>query len=451
MRFETGIAGYCLRTLAAAQTATAAITRQTIAWRPWLSKAAMAFCIVCGPVRLDAQDAVNSPLGAPAPPPPPPQGFASKGPFNLTGVETADIVGIPVGGIRGGVKVLSKTAVSAAYDGAQDDHEGLTGLISAQFTKGGHISGRNVGDIQGLDNIEAYGAFRVYEAWLSRDYDNQRGWKFGLIDLNVDFDTQEVAALFLNSSDGIGPDISRSGLNGPSIYPTTALGLTAYYRPSPGVTLRAGLFDGTAGSPYHPGAFAVRFSGRDGALAIIQADKRFGAGWRVDGGGWAYTARFDAVNRVDAAGNAHRYQRARGVYGLVEGPILKADNDRGLSGWLRVGYADPVVEHVAGYIGGGLVYTGPLKARAQDQAGISVNHAVVVLQGTPSGPLAAETAIELTYRYLASDWLAVQPDAQYIVHPSGDRSIANAVIVGVRFTVTFTQSLSAKVRLAAPE
>lgn len=450
MRFQTSIANYCLRT-SAAQQSTAGITRHAVARRPWLSKAAIVFCMVCGPVRLFAQDAVNSPLGAPAPPPPPPQSFASKGPFSFTGAETADIIGNPVGGMRGGVKFLSKTAVSAAYDGAQDDHEGLTGLISAQFVKGGHISGRNVGDIQGLDNIEAYGAFRVYEAWLSYDYDNQRGWKAGLIDLNVDFDTQEVAALFLNSSDGIGPDISRSGLNGPSIYPTTALGVTAYYRSSPGLTLRAGLFDGTSGSPYHPGAFAIRLSGKEGALAIIQIDKRFGSGWRVEGSGWAYTAKFDAINLVDAAGNAQRHQRARGVYGLVEGPILKAADDRGLSGWLRLGYADPVVEHVAGYIGGGLVYTGPLTARAQDQAGISINHAVVVLPGTPSRPLAAETAIELTYRYLANDWLAVQPDAQYIVHPSGDCSIANALVVGVRFTVTFTKSLIAKVGLAAPE
>ncbi len=402
-------------------------------------------------MRLAAQDAATAPLGAPAPPPPAPTSFATKGPFSFTGSETADIVGNPIGGVRRGVKFLSKTAVSAAYDGAQDDREGLTGLVSAQFTKGGHISGRNVGDIQGLDNIEAYGAFRVYEAWLSRDYDNARGWKAGLIDLNVDFDTQEVAALFLTSSDGIGPDLARSGLNGPSIYPTTALGVTAYYRPSPGLTLRAGLFDGTAGSPYHPGVFAVRLTGHDGALAIVQVDKRFGSGWRAEGSGWAYTSYFDAVNRIDAVGNPQRYQRARGVYGLVEGPILKANDDRGLSGWFRLGYADPIVQRVAGYIGTGLVYTGPLKARAQDQAGISINHAIVVRPGTPNGPLAAETGIELTYRYLARDWLAVQPDAQYVIHPSGDPSVGNAVVIGVRFTITFTKELISKVGLAAPE
>ena len=70
--------------------------------------------------------------------------------------------------------------------------------------------------------------------------------------------------------------------------------------------------------------------------------------------------------------------------------------------------------------------------------------------GVPGAPLATETAVELTYRYLARDWLAVQPDAQYIAHPSGDPTIANALVVGVRFTVTFTKELAAKVGLAAP-
>ena len=430
------------------------ITGHRVRWR-WIAAAGVLLTGLPAPVSAQSVAAPVSAQAVSAPgadPAAPSSSLVSHGPFSLTGAATADLIGNPAGGLRTGAKFLGKAALSVAYDGAQDDHEGLTGLFSAQYVDGGHISGRNVGDIQTLDNIEASGAVRVYEAWLARDYDGARGWKAGFIDLNVDFDTQEVAALFLNSSDGIGPDFSRSGLNGPSIFPTTALGVAAYFRPSPGLTLRAGLFDGTAGSPYHPGAFAVRLSAADGALAVVQVDRRFDAGWRVEGGGWAYTAAYDATNRVDAAGVPLRYHRARGAYGLVEGTLLKlGDNDRGLSGWLRVGVADPVVEHIAGYVGTGLVFTGPIKARAQDQAGISLNHAVVVLPGVPDAPLSTETTIELTYRYLATDWFAVQPDLQYIVRPSGDRTIANAVVAGVRLTVNFTRSLAAKIGIAAPD
>ena len=139
---------------------------------------------------LHAQDSGGDPPVASAPAPstpptaaPPPtaaEGFARRGPFSFTGAETADVIGNAAGGLRRGLKFLTKTALSAGYDGAQDGHEGLSGLLSAQYVAGGHISGAGVGDLQTLDNIEAFGALRVYEAWLSRDYDNRRGWKAGL-------------------------------------------------------------------------------------------------------------------------------------------------------------------------------------------------------------------------------------------------------------------------------
>ena len=53
----------------------------------------------------------------------------------------------------------------------------------------------------------------------------------------------------------------------------------------------------------------------------------------------------------------------------------------------------------------------------------------------------AETAIELTYRVQAKDWLAVQPDLQYVRRPNGDPSIPSALVVGVRLSVNLTRNL----------
>ena len=151
------------------------------------------------------------------------------------------------------VKGLSKFALAAAYDGSQDDHDGLSGLVSAQYVRGGLLSAHAIGDVQVADNIEAVGALRLYEAWVSRDYDGARGWKAGLIDLNVDFDTQETGALFLNSADGIGPELGHSGLNGPSIFPTTALGVTGYVRAGKSLTVRIGYLRRHRRQPLSPG------------------------------------------------------------------------------------------------------------------------------------------------------------------------------------------------------
>jgi len=160
-----------------------------------------------------------SPTGAPPPPPPPPAPFATSGPWSFTGLANVDVLGDALGGAHRGVKLLTKTALSAGYDGSQDDHDGWGALVSAQLVEGGRLSARNVGDAQGVDNIEAVNALRLYEAWVSRDIGDRAGVKLGFIDLNVDFDTQEVGALFLNSSDGTGPELGHSGLNGPSVYP----------------------------------------------------------------------------------------------------------------------------------------------------------------------------------------------------------------------------------------
>lgn len=70
------------------------------------------------------------------------------------------------------------------------------------------------------------GAARLYEAWIDkRSADGSASVRFGLYDLNSEFDTTEAGALSLLSSHGIGPDFAQSGRNGPSIFPVTSLAL----------------------------------------------------------------------------------------------------------------------------------------------------------------------------------------------------------------------------------
>lgn len=45
---------------------------------------------------------------------------------------------------------------------------------------------------------------------------------------------------------------------------------------------------------------------------------------------------------------------------------------------------------------------------------------------------ACETAIELSYRAPISDWLTLQPDVQYVIHPSTDAARDDAWVFGLR-------------------
>ena len=372
-----------------------------------------------------------------------PPTFASSGPFSFSASSTDDLSSDVAGGLARGLKVLSKSTVSASYDGNAGNWAGWTAEASIQLIHGGHISAANVGDIQGVDNIEAPPALRLYELWAAKQWrDGKVGIKFGLTDLNVDFDTQQVAALFLNSSDGVGSEFGHSGLNGPSIYPTTALALSGFVKPDPNWTLRAGLFDGLAGSLRAPSAFvAIHLSPSAGALLVTQAERSFNAGLRIEFGGWLYSSPLDDIDDGLSRGKQHQ---SAGLYGLVEGPIVTGET-RSISAWIRAGIGNPEVQRIAAYAGGGVVISGLVASRPEDQAGISLNHAIL-RPPLPGGGRSAETALETTYKTQLRDWLSLQPDAQYVIRPSGDPHIANALVVGLRVSVNLTHTLLRHIR-----
>jgi len=49
----------------------------------------------------------------------------------------------------------------------------------------------------------------------------------------------------------------------------------------------------------------------------------------------------------------------------------------------------------------------------------------------------SETAIEVTYLAQIANWLAVQPDFQYVIHPNTDATVRNARAFQLRFEVMF--------------
>lgn len=47
----------------------------------------------------------------------------------------------------------------------------------------------------------------------------------------------------------------------------------------------------------------------------------------------------------------------------------------------------------------------------------------------------AETIIEATYSDEIVNGVSLQPDVQYVIHPSADPTIRNALVLGVRLTI----------------
>jgi hypothetical protein len=165
-------------------------------------------------------------------------------PLTIAVRNTFDMFDVPLG-IEPGTTVLNKIQLSGTLRGDQFGLDGWS--VHAQlFRFDGQSLSRRLGDIQTADNIETVPVTRLFEAYVTRlsgRNNHSIAVRAGFIDLNSQFDPIDAASMMLSSSHGIGPDLSLSGRNGPSIYPVTALGSTITWVHSPTWTFRLGMFE----------------------------------------------------------------------------------------------------------------------------------------------------------------------------------------------------------------
>jgi len=347
------------------------------------------------------------------------------------------------GGIASGERYLDNLEVTATVDGEQ--LLGLQGLQIFGYViyNNGHVLADDLsGAMQGVSNIEASRAVRLYELWSQWQFGSgEQSIRLGLYDLNSEFDSIETAGLFINPSHGIGPDFSQSGQNGPSIFPVTSLAVRAQ-KDFGAWSVRAAALDGVPGDPDHPDRTVIRLSSEEGALLVGEVNYRAGSGLRTGLGYWQYTAQFDDLIATTDTGEPRRRDDNAGVYALIESPTYFADaSAQGLNLFLRIGAAEADINPIGRYLGAGAVYSG-LFLSGRDQIGIAI---AVAELGDPYRRAQADAGFatdsreynyELTYRFDATDWLALQADAQYIGNPGMNPQFDSGWAVGLRFELS---------------
>ncbi len=349
------------------------------------------------------------------------------------------------GGVSQGNEALGLFKLAATWD--LENLVGWTGARAYAYglgIQGGSISER-VGDIQAVSNIEAPSTARIYEAWLEQDLFASRGSLLvGLFDLNSEFNVLPSSGLFLNSSQGIGPEFGLSGRNGPSIFPVASLAARFQFQPTESTYAQFALLDGVPGDPHNHNGTHVLLQSQDGVLMTGEIGIRNPRFEKLALGVWTYTNDFDHWTRTDSSGELVQQRSAPGVYLIMEKSLFQetADPEQGLNFYTRTGIADGRVQPVDLFLGGGLVYTGAIPGRDADQAGCAIGAAHLSDEFQSASALggswqAWETAIELTYHYRINDWFSIQPDIQYIINPSGDPSLGNATVIGLRLVASF--------------
>lgn len=301
------------------------------------------------------------------------------------------------------------------------------------------FSDRFVGDLQVVSNIDAQGGTRLYEIWYEQNWSENHSLRFGLYDLNSEFDVIETAGLFMHSSQGIGAEYALSGEAGPSIFPLTSLTARYLWSINESATLRLAVLDGLPGDPRDASKTKIDLSSDDGILTALEFNYVLPGGARLGVGGWLYSTDFDLLDVADPAGNARRDNGNGGVYGFVDTPLLTSDSGLKVNAFLRYGMANEDINPVGSYLGAGIVASGVLQSRPDDQFGIGIASAhagspykrLVAAEGGRAE--SAETSIEFTYSAQVNDWLRLQPNIQVVINPGIDSTIANALVFGLQF------------------
>ncbi len=355
------------------------------------------------------------------------------------------------GGIRTGNSYLDNLDVQLSIDGESAwGVPGLTAFAYLLHDNGGTVTEDLVGDAQTISNIEAPDAVRMYELWFDWAFGTGRSHslRFGLYDLNSEFDASETAALFVNSAHGIGTQIGQTGRNGPSIFPVTSLAARLRWQPAADWTMQFAVLDGVPGDPNHPTSNRIHLGGDDGWLLVAETGWSRGRWRKLALGGWRYTSHFEPQDRAVEMGVPRRLKGNDGIYALGEVNLWSSQGagPRALDAYARFGTADGRINRFDRAWAFGVVATGLLPGRPTDQLGVGVATArngdsyrrVSVAAGDAVD--SHETAIELTYRAQISDWLVLQPIVQHIANPDTNPARSDALAFALRFELSFSHS-----------
>ena len=370
------------------------------------------------------------------------------------------------GGIRTGAVYVGTLYLQLTVDGERLlGWRGMTLFVNGLGTHGGHPN-RLAGDAQGVSNLEAPGGGQLYEAWLQQNlFEDRFSALAGRYDLNTEFYRLQSAALFVNSSFGIGPEFSGSGRGGPSVFPDTSVGVRLAFKPARDIVFRAAVLDGEPVD--RPDGGHRLFAKADGLLLVAEAafpsrstredrpsSRQFRIGRSADSraydgklaiGGWYYTASFDDLSERKQDGRPVRRRGSGGAYVLADELVHRsaARSSRQIHAFAQVGFGDSRVNRFGFYAGGGLVLSGLLPAFENDELGLAVAIArngshFIDLQRESAVPVTGtETTLELTYLFQIGKHLALQPDLQHVLRPGTDAARKDALAMALRFELSY--------------
>jgi porin len=371
--------------------------------------------------------------------------------FSLSAAYTGDLRRNTTGGLDVGTAYFDAVDLGAMWvtDGLLPGAR-MTANLSVMHLHGKGFSEHYAGDLQGVNNLEAANGWKLYESWVEFSFGgSSHTLRAGVLDLNAEFDTPVTQGLFVASPFSIGTELSYTGERGPSVWPTTGLGLRAAGSIGERLGWRLGAYDGAPGSE-HDDFTSLKLSSDDGALLAGELEYSSERIHKAALGAWAYTASFE---RIDAAALASSREQ-RGNQGFYVHFDVRAGSwgPVDIDAALRAGSAASRFNYFDQYAGVAVTASHLFAARPADALGIGLARASLgdeyralrAFDGQPA--TAAETTLELVYRAELTPWLSLLPNVQYVRDPGADPLLDDSWVAGVRFELTHDQAWALQAR-----
>ena len=328
------------------------------------------------------------------------------------------------------------------------------------WLSGQDISARHVGNIFTVSSIAGFNTFRMNELWFQQNFLSDRlSFRVGQLGADSDFDISTYSVVFLNATFSWSPYLSTNIPNGGPAYPMGAPGAEVAITPVNWLSYRGAIFQGNPfAQNVNRHGFRWDLNESNGYFSIHELNlrlKQAGGASALPGtlkiGGWFDTAPDPNANNTQPWNYGFYFIADQMLYRVSppnSAPVVdnKATQtaaasvaDKGLGAFTHVGLSPQNSSFINFYIDGGLNYKGLIPTRENDILGAAVAYGH--LNNDPqnddgrSNP-GYEIVLEATYQIELSPWLSVQPDLQYVIHPSGT-NIANALVLGARTTVSF--------------
>lgn len=345
---------------------------------------------------------------------------------------------------------------------------GLSVFANAfQIHNTGRILRDYVGGINTIAAIEAQPTTRLSELWLEQSFDNGKASvRIGQLAADEEFFFSDLSTMFLQSD--WATIVSEDLPSGGAAYPLSTPGVRIKYAPDQKTTLLLAVLNG---DPAGPGTtdpqlrdrYGLNFRVTDPAFVIAELQLRTdpsdaGLSHTYKFGAWGHFGSYNDqryVNSSTPVGSSTpgipQKQDDAGIYAVIDQQIYRppgAAKDDGVSVYARVSASPSDRSAIDFYVDGGVVVSGLVPHRHDDKFGLGFIYSHYsdlrgeltstqgMLTGPPVFPQDFEANVELSYLYQVIAGWTLQPDLQYVWHPSGQPDI-HAVVVGIRTALRY--------------